>query len=239
MRKLLILLVISIMFISSNLMAQNTIDSTEITSSVPELKQFHDVIYVIWHEAYPSKDIAALKGMVEKIQADMEKINNAPLPGILKDKEAKWKDGLKVLNASAENYYSAAKGTDDQVMLDAAEKLHADYEFMVRVLRPVSKEVDEYHKDLYVIFHKFYPSKDYKSIAPMMDGMVAKAEACLNAKLPKKLEGKTELFQNTVKELVAKTVALKEALKTNDGAAIDKAVDVMHSKYQDVEKIFE
>ncbi len=239
MRKLLILLVISIMFISSNLMAQNTIDSTEITSSVPELFKFHDVIYVIWHEAYPSKDISALKGMVEKIQADMEKINNAPLPGILKDKEAKWKDGLKVLNASAENYYSAAKGTDDQVMLDAAEKLHADYEFMVRVLRPVSKEVDEYHKDLYVIFHKFYPSKDYKSIAPMMDGMVAKAEACLNAKLPKKLEGKTELFQNTVKELVAKTVALKEALKTNDGAAIDKAVDVMHSKYQDVEKIFE
>ncbi|MFZ4591999.1 MAG: hypothetical protein ACOYN6_13435 [Ignavibacteria bacterium] len=239
MRKLLILLVISIMFISSNLMAQNTIDSTEITSSVPELKQFHDVIYVIWHEAYPSKDIAALKGMVEKIQIDMGKINNAPLPGILKDKEAKWKDGLKVLNASAENYYAAAKGTDDQVMLDAAEKLHADYEFMVRVLRPVSKEVDEYHKDLYVIFHKFYPSKDYKSIVPMMDGMIAKAEACLNAKLPKKLEGKTELFQNTVKELVAKTVALKEALKTNDYAAIDKAIDVMHSKYQDVEKIFE
>ena len=27
--------------------------------------------------------------------------------------------------------------------------------------------------------------------------------------------------------------------KSNDGAAIDKAVYVMHSKYQDVEKIFE
>lgn len=239
MRKLLILLVISILSISSNLMSQHTIDSTEITSSVPELKQFHDVIYVIWHEAYPSKDIPALKGMVEKIQTDMGKINNAQLPGILKDKEAKWKDGLKVLNASAENYYTIAKGTDDQAMLDAAEKLHADYEFMVRVLRPVSKEVDEYHKDLYVIFHKFYPVKDYNSIAPMMDGMIAKAEACLNAKLPKRLESKIELFQSTVKELVAKTVALKETLKTNDGAAIDKAVDVMHSKYQDVEKIFE
>jgi len=66
-----------------------------------------------------------------------------------------------------------------------------------------------------------------------------KAEACVNAKLPKRLEGKTELFQKTVKELVDKTIALKEALKTNDGPAIDKAVDVMHSKYQDVEKIFE
>jgi hypothetical protein len=227
------------LFISANLMAQHTIDSTEITSSVPELFKFHDVIYVIWHEAYPSKDIAGLKGMVGKIQSDMEKINNAQLPGILKDKEAKWKDGLKVLNTSAENYYAAAKGSDDQVMLDAAEKLHADYEFMVRVLRPVSKEVDEYHKDLYVIFHKFYPSKDYKSIAPMMDIMIAKAEACANAKLPKRLESKTEVFQKTAKELAEKTMALKETLKSNDGPAIDKAVEVMHSKYQDLEKIFE
>jgi hypothetical protein len=239
MKKLFILLFVSMLFISVNSMAQNTIDSTEITSSVPELFKFHDVIYVIWHEAYPSKDIAALKGMVEKIQTDMGKINNAQLPGILKDKEEKWKSGLAIFNASAENYYKAAKGTDDQVMLDAAEKLHADYEMMVRVLRPVSKEVDEYHKDLYVIFHKFYPSKDYKSIAPLMEGMIVKAEACINAKLPKRLEGKTELFQKTAKELVEKTIALKEALKLNDGPVIDKAVDTMHSKYQDLEKIFE
>jgi hypothetical protein len=239
MKKLFILLFVSALFISVNSIAQSNIDSTEITSSVPELSQFHDVIYVIWHEAYPAKDIAALKGMVEKIQIDMEKINKAQLPGILKDKAGKWQDGLKVLNASAENYYSVAKGTDDQAVLDAAEKLHADFEMMVRVLRPVSKEVDEYHKDLYVIFHKFYPAKDYKSIAPMMDNMVAKAEACVNAKLPKRLEGKTELFQKTAKELVEKTLALKEALQTNDGQVIDKAVDIMHSKYQDLEKVFE
>ena len=57
----------------------------------------------------------------------------------------------------------------------------------------------------------------------MMDNMIVKAEACVNAKLPKRLEGKTELFQKTAKELVEKTIALKDALKTNDGATIDKA----------------
>ena len=239
MKRLSFLVFICLLFISVNSIAQSKIDSTEITSSVPELSQFHDIIYVIWHEAYPSKDIATLKSMVEKIQTDMEKINNAQLPGILKDKAGKWKEGLKVLNVSADNYYSAAKGNDDQAMLDAAEKLHADFEMMVRVLRPVSKEVDEYHKDLYVIFHKFFPVKDYKSIEPMMDNMIAKAEACLNAKLPKRLESKTELFQKTAKELVEKTIALKESLKTNDGSAIYKAIDVMHSKYQDLEKVFD
>jgi hypothetical protein len=239
MKNLFVLLFVSMLFVSINVKAQHTIDSTEITSSVPELFQFHEIIYVIWHEAYPSKDIPVLKGMVEKIQTDMGKINNAQLPGILKDKVGKWQEGMKVLNASAENYYSAAKGNNDQAMLDAAEKLHGDYEMMVRILKPVSKEVDEYHKDLYVIFHKFYPVKDYKSIVPMIDNMIAKAEACVNAKLPKRLEGKTELFQKTAKELVEKTVALKEALATNDAQTIDKAVDVMHSKYQDVEKVFD
>lgn len=239
MKKIYVLLFIALSLITINVNAQNTIDSTEITSSVPELYQFHDVIYVIWHEAYPAKDIVALKGMVEKIQNYMEKINSAQLPGILKDKEAKWKEGLKVLNASAENYYNIAKGNDDQAMLDAAEKLHADYEMMVRTLKPVSKEVDSYHKDLYVIFHKFYPAKDYNAIAGIIDNMIIKAEACSNAKLPKRLENKTEEYQKTVKELVEKTTALKEALKTNDGALIDKAVDVMHSKYQDLEKMFD
>ena len=70
--------------------------------------------------------------MVGKIQTDMGNINNAQLPGILKDKAGKWQDGLKVLNASAENYYATAKGSDDQAMLDAAEKLHSDFEMMVR-----------------------------------------------------------------------------------------------------------
>lgn len=232
-------LLILFVFLSTAVFSQVKDDASELNSSVPELIAFHDVIYVIWHEAYPAKDIKSLKDMVEKIKPYMEKINAATLPGILRDKENKWKDGLKVLNTSVENYYSAAGGNDDQAMLDAAEKLHANFEMMVRILKPVSKEVDEYHKVLYVIFHKYYPSKDYASIKNVVDDLIAKAEATVNAKLPKRLENKTELFQKTASELVEKTKALKEALNTNDGAAIDNAVDVMHSKYQDLEKIFD
>jgi len=239
------LLLILFVFAASMLFSQVKDDSSEINSTVPELMAFHDVIYVIWHEAYPAKDISALKGMVEKIKPYIEKINSASLPGILRDKEGKWKEGLNVLNASAENYYAAAGGNDDQKMLDAAEKLHADFEMMVRILRPVNKEIDEYHKVLYVIFHKHYPAKDYESVRKVIDDLISKAEACVNAKLPKRLEGKTELFQKTASELLEKTKALKDALGINDStkdidaAAVDKAIDAMHSKYQDLEKIFD
>ena len=239
MKNLIFTLIVLIVLSSANLFAQHQIDSTEITSSVPELFEFHDVIYVIWHEAYPAKDIAALKSMVDKIKPYMEKINAASLPGILQDKKGKWDEGLKVLNASAENYYNAAAGNNDQKMLDAAEKLHADFEMMVRVIRPVAKEVDEYHKILYVIYHKYFPAKDYTAISGVIDDLIAKAEACVNAKLSKRLESKTDQYKTEAQKLVEKTKDLKNALQTNDPEKINKAVDVMHSQYQDVEKVFE
>jgi hypothetical protein len=37
--------------------------SSEISSSIPELSDFHEVIYPIWHTAYPDKDIKMMKEM--------------------------------------------------------------------------------------------------------------------------------------------------------------------------------
>ena len=238
MKKVIILISIFFSMLSANLFAQHQIDSTEITSSVPELSAFHDVIYLIWHEAYPAKDVKALVGYTGQIKTDIGKINSAVLPGILRDKEMKWKEGLTDLNAAAEKYYKAAQGSDMQEMLDAAELLHAKYEAMVRILRPVVKEVDEYHKVLYVIYHKYMPSKDYKAINGVISDLYAKADACINAKLPKRLEPKTEEYKKTATDLTELTKTLKEKLATNDGAIIDDAIEKMHSKYQDLEKLF-
>jgi hypothetical protein len=60
--------VLSVLFSSSATFAQNNIDPAEISSTVQELTDFHDVIYPMWHDAYPSKDYDALKGFVPKIK---------------------------------------------------------------------------------------------------------------------------------------------------------------------------
>ncbi len=78
------------LFFGKNSFSQ--VDSSEITWTVPELVKFHDVIYLIWHEAFPAKDIKALKGFVPEIKTSMESINNAKLPGIVREKENKWKE---------------------------------------------------------------------------------------------------------------------------------------------------
>jgi hypothetical protein len=235
-----ILFFISFLFIGKNSYSQ--VDSAEISWTVPELIKFHDVIYLIWHEAYPAKDIKALKNFVPEIKTSMENINNAKLPGIVKDKENKWKEGLVEFNNTAEDYYKAASGNDDQAMLDAAEKLHAKFEMMIRVLKPVLKEIDEYHKILYVIYHKYFPDKKYSEISNVIDELISRADAITKAdeeKLKKRLKDKFANFQPAAKELYDNTVTLKEVLKTNDAEKINKAVETMHSSYQKLESVFD
>jgi len=240
MKKLFLALTIVLLFFSSKI-SFSQIDSSEINWTVPELIKFHDVIYLIWHEAYPSKDIKALKGFVPEIKASMEKINNAKLPGIVREKENKWKEGLASFNETAEKYYKASEGADDQAMLDAAENLHSNFEMMVRILKPVAKEIDEYHKVLYVIYHKYFPEKKYGDILNVMDDLISKADAITKVaedKLQKRLKEKFASYAPAAKELYDNTVALKDILKTNESAKIDAAVEKMHSSYQKLESLF-
>jgi hypothetical protein len=227
--------------ISKTSFSQVKIDSAEITSEVRELSDFHDIIFPMWHEAYPSKDIKALKGFVPGIKAAMAKINSAQLPGILREKETAWKDQLKKFNASADAYYKAAAGNVDTELLTAAEKLHSNYEMMVRVLRPVLKEVDDYHQSLYIIYHKLYPSKKYNEIGSMMDNLIAKADLIVKypvEKLNSRLGAKASQYTSASKELYTATVSLKEVLKGKDDKKKDEAVQNMHSKYQVLESVF-
>jgi hypothetical protein len=66
----------------------------ETESAVPELAAFHEVIYPIWHTAYPDKDIAMLKSLVPQVNELAAKVFSAQLPGILRDKQAKYDAGL-------------------------------------------------------------------------------------------------------------------------------------------------
>ncbi len=235
------LCLILLFFINQISFSQVKIDSSEITSSVPELTDFHEIIFPIWHTAYPAKDINALKGFVPQIKASMDEINKAVLPGILKDKEILWKNQLQQLNVAAENYYKAAGGNDDEAMLTAAEALHHNFEMMNRVIRPVLKEMDDYHQILYIIYHKLYPDKKYDEIATYMDSLVERADAIRKSpqdKLKKRLGDNISKFDPAANELYDATVALKEALNGNDIMKKSEAVQYMHSMYQKLEALF-
>lgn len=216
-----------------------TPQAQETESAVPELTAFHEIIYPIWHTAYPDKDYAALRSYAPEVKRLAEGIYSARLPGILHEKQAKWDLALGELRKSVDSYLSAAAGTDDAALLGAAEVLHARYEMMVRTIRPVIREVDDFHKTLYVVYHKYLPDKDYARINESSGDMLTKAEAIAKATLPKRLETKSQAFSLAAQELLEAARALAETAKSGQGEAIAAAVEVVHTKYQGLEKIFD
>lgn len=220
-------------------LAQQEIESHEIKWDVPELFSFHEVIYPIWHTAFPNKDIQMLKSFVDEVNDGAEKIFNVELPGILRDKEGKWKQGVEKFHASVDFYNKAANGNDDKAMLDAAEKLHSDFEMLVRIIKPMSKEIDGYHQSLYMLYHYFYPEKKHKEIKESASELLAKALIIKSAEIPKRAQSVKENYIKIVDELIAATQNLQNETEKDNFDNIDKLVENVHTKYQELEQLFD
>ena len=188
------LILILTLLLALPLFSQDDEHSSEVNSSVPELFDFHEVIYPIWHTAYPEKNYAMLKEMVTEVNSGAEKIYSAQLPGILRDKEEEWNKGVTKLRSSVENYNQAMEGNDEAEMLSAAEVLHSDYEMLVRIVKPVTKEVDEFHKVLYMIYHHHWPNKNMEEFSKAVDDLAIRADELANCVLPKWASDKAEPF---------------------------------------------
>ena len=77
------------------LTASGPAQTEETESRVEELSEFHEIIYPIWHTAYPEKDYAALREYVPEVNRLAKNLFDAKLPGILRDKQTKWDDGME------------------------------------------------------------------------------------------------------------------------------------------------
>lgn len=212
---------------------------SETKSEVPELTAMHDIIYPIWHTAYPEKDVKALRSYVPQIEELTAKIYAAKLPGILRDKQAKWDEGLTKLRKSVDDFKAAAAGTNDEPLLKAAESLHTSYEALVRTIRPVLPEVDAFHQVLYVVNHTYAPEKSYDKIREVSADLLAKAEALAKAALPSRLQAKAADYAKAAAELVEAAKQLDAAANGHDHQGMLDGVDRVHVKYQALEKIFD
>lgn len=211
----------------------------EVSSEVKELADFHDVIYQIWHTAWPEKDIKLLISFVAPVENGFEKIKKAELPGILRDKKSKWDEGVKKYGEFVEMYKNTAAKKDSVGLLNAAEKLHAQYEMLVRVIKPVMKEVDAFHQVLYKLYHYYMPENNVEKIKEAAAALTVKSEELNKALTPKKMQTKEELFNKARTELTSAVDNLNKVLKAEKGKeAIDKAVDGVHSKYEELEGLF-
>lgn len=211
----------------------------EITATVPALTDFHEVIFTIWHTAWPEKNVALLAELAPEVRRQGDILAKAQLPGILRDKEDAWRAGIEELQTILTDYEQASSLVDSIRLLDAAERLHARFEGLVRVIRPPLKEVDAFHQVLYMVYHHYLPGRDEDKLAAAVKEMKEKITVLDEAKLPERQKKREPAF-------IAARAKLSNAVKAMDARLIESdfdvfvaAVEAVHTAYQELEHVFE
>ena len=124
-------------------------------------------------------------------------------------------------------------------MLNAAEMLHSDFEMLVRIIKPVTKEVNEFHKVLYMIYHHYWPNKNMEAFGNAVDDLEIRADELNNCVLPQWASEKNEVFKENSQKLYDAVKSLKE-LKDNNAevSEIDSAIEKVHNNYVSIEELF-
>jgi hypothetical protein len=240
MRNFLLILIAACLYAFQFSNGQDNEQNSEINSSVPELFEYHEVIYPMWHTAYPNKDYAMLKELLPRITEGAQKIYNSKLTGILRDKKNEWEKGIEKLRHSVKKYEDACKANDNKELLSSAEILHTNFEMLVRIIKPITKEVDEFHKVLYMIYHHYQPEKNTAKMKEAIDELNLRAEELKNCVLPKWASAKKDEFIEAAEKLYNSTLELKK-FKDNkaDEEQIDRGIEKVHSNYQKLEALFD
>lgn len=236
---ILTLLTMSICFFTAHTQIQHKTIVDETSSTVPQLSELHEIIYPMWHQAFPEKNYELIKSYEPQIAKLSAEFPTIVLPGILREKKVKWDEAVNAFVKSAESFSLACKNNETQKLLDATEELHSKYEGMVRAIRPMLKELDAYHKILYVIYHKHLPDQNIDEIRKSSIDLAARCDELMIAKLPERLKSKAKQFDKAREALSIATNNLLQTAKVNDFNAIKSVVNDVHTKYQTVQNIFD
>lgn len=213
--------------------------SKETVANVPALTEFHKVIYKIWHTAWPNKDNDMLTALLPEIEKGAAAVVGAELPGILRDKKAAWDKGIGELQSIVKEYRAAAEAKQKQRLLDAAEKLHAQYETLVRVIRPPLMQLEDFHAVLYMIYHHYMPGEALDKIKASVEPLREKMAALNKATLPARFKGKEASFTAARKDLDKAVTELGAAVGSNDQGKIKTAIETMHDRYVTLAAVLE
>ena len=211
----------------------------EVKAEVPQLFAFHDVIMPLWHDAWPGRDTAQMKELLPRVEEHAAAIAAVELPGILRDKQERWNEGVAALQDDVAAYRAAAEADDTQALLDAVESLHAHFEGLVRTVRPVMKELDAYHRVLYMVYHHYAPDSRTEDLEKAAAQLVDRCTDLEAATIPSRFQAKTEALRAAFADLCAATSTFRAAVDGGDQAAMESALEPMHSRYQAAEALFD
>jgi uncharacterized small protein (DUF1192 family) len=219
----------------------NCADSLDAETSVdvPALDAFHEVIYPLWHTAYPAQDTTMMRTLWPQITEHVAAVAKAELPGILRDSKDAWKKGLDRLHVAELQYGVALAAHNKDALLKAAEELHSAFEGLVHTIRPALPEMADFHAVLYKIYHYDMPKKDVLSLRAHLPALEAEMDTLSRAELSERRAKLRDPFEKARAELQEKVKLVSESLKSGEWATVELAVEEMHAAYQATAKVFD
>ncbi|HEX9913147.1 MAG TPA: hypothetical protein VGB01_07875 [candidate division Zixibacteria bacterium] len=230
-------------FIFSSILAQTQTSPQKVTEmSRPRLEgliEFHDVVYSVWHSAYPDKDYQAIRDAVPAFKEKMEVINKAELPGFFREKKEDFEKKREALSMAVLDLEEKAKGNDNIALLNATENLHTAYEQIVRVFAPRVKELENFHLVLYPLWHEALPKKDFKAIIACAPTLQEKMDSLMKVELTERFKEIAPQFIEKRKSLKTSVDELVKACNKKDNKKIEEKLDKMHAAYMELDGVFE
>jgi hypothetical protein len=172
--------------------------------------------------------------MLPEVNEKASAIYDVLLPGFYRERTKKWKGGIAAFRKSAAQFNAAVKGTNDQALLDAAENLHANYEMLFRILHPVPKSIEYFHKLLYVVYHDYYPNDKYDELKTAAVELKNRSDS-IATQLGR--AGISAGKKKAAKEILALQNACDALIKecAKEKPDYNEAVDRVHAAYQKLE----
>ena len=212
----------------------------EVRAEVPELAAFHEPIVKLWHDAWPNKDYAQMRALLPEIQGAAQRVIEAKLPGILREKQAAWDEGVKRLGEIVAEYGAAAGNEADTLkLLDAGEKLHMQFERLVRVIRPALRELDAFHVVLYQLYHYDMPSNDLAAMKASIAKLGEPMAALDKVELPERAAARKPAFTEARKALSESVDKLTAVARSKNKAKIKAGIEEMHTRYMALAAVFD
>lgn len=234
-----VLLSLSLLTASVAMLAQEKECVDETKAEVPALREFHTVIFKLWHTAWPEKDYQMMGALLPEIERGAAQVAAAKLPGILREKQTTWAENITKLQEIVGEYKNGVEEGDNQKLLDAGERLHSQYERLVRVIRPALKEIDQFHAVLYMLYHYYMPQNNTDSVRTSVVAMKEKMEILNKAQLPERLREKGPAFTEARMKLSESVDELARCVSMNDQDNIKAAIHTVHSRYETLQRVFE
>ena len=148
----------------------------------------------MWHDAWPNKDYKALAALVPAIDTHVAAISKAELPGHPAREGGRLEDRRGDALGVSRRLQGRGGSGNNEALLKAAEKLHKDYEDLGKVIRPILKEMDDFHGVLYMLYHYQLSPFQAAKIAESVQALKVKMDALNKAVLPERLKAKAEAF---------------------------------------------